>query len=381
MDLLAVEQATEEFGGDYASFLCYLAREHNMDVEEAVGDFAYLITEDDVPATLEEAMRSPEAEQWGRGCDIEHQRFQDMDVYDLVELPEGKKLVKGKWVFVRKRDNNGKVTVHRCRWVAKGFGQTKGLDNNKTYAPVAKITTFRVLLSLAATQNLKIKQYDAPSAYLNGEVEEDIYVQQPIGYEVKGKEDLVCKLKKALWNNARSISMEQKVFKKKIESLGYERCTADRSLWVKKTDNGITYVLLYVDDCAVASNYPAEAKRIADELALAFRMKDLGELGYFLGMKVKREIDGSISLSQAGYLHRVLEKYNMTDCSLVAAPMSHDVLLTKLGEDEDPTDAPYRPILGSVVYAMIQTRPDLYVSQSHICLSTCQILDIDIGLH
>ena len=116
----------------------------------------------------------------------------------------------------------------------------------------------------------------------------------------------------------------------------------------------------------MASNDPAEAKRLADALYNAFHMKHLGELRYFLGLQVKRESDESLSLIQTEYLKRVLEKYNMMDCKPVSSPMNSDEILKKLRENESQTDAPYRPILGSIVYAMVSTRSDL-------CYAVCQL--------
>ena len=145
-------------GGDEVSTLCHLASENKIDIEEALGEYAYLMTEDDVPTTYEEAMASPEAPYWKKGCEKEHDRFVEMGTYDLVEEPtDGSKVLDGRWVFVRKRDKFGNVVLHKSRWVAKGFSQKKGVDYNQTYAPVAKVTTFRIPVSLAAKHNLEIR--------------------------------------------------------------------------------------------------------------------------------------------------------------------------------------------------------------------------------
>ena len=130
------------------------------------------------------------------------------------------------------------------RWCAKGYGQAKGVNYNQAYTPVAKLSSFRILLSLAAKYKLQLQQFDVASACLNGEIEEDVNVQQPVGFEKPGKEHLVYKLKKALYGTMQGGHVWNNKFSAEMNKLGYTRCTADRSLWTKRGSNTLVCVLL-----------------------------------------------------------------------------------------------------------------------------------------
>ena len=169
-----------------------------------------------------------------------------------------------------------------------------------------------------------------------------MYNQQPIGLEEPGKEDYVWKLKKGLYGTMQGGVKWNIRYSRKIKSLGYERCTADRSLWVYKTDQGITFVLLYVDDYFVASNDPEEVERLEKELEEEFEVKKLENLGYFLGLQIIRDrSSGAIFLTQSAYLKSMLQKIDFENFNPVATPMDPKLQLKRLEDGADTTNAPY----------------------------------------
>ncbi|KAM1056289.1 hypothetical protein ACFX14_029654 [Malus domestica] len=149
------------------------------------------------PETYEEARAHNDSDKWMKAMESEMDSLLKNDTYELVELPKGRKALKNKWVFKLKRDDN--MTRYKARLVVKGFGQKKGVDFDEIFSPVVKMTSIRVILGMAASMDLELEQLDVKTAFLHGNLEDEIYMEQPKGFEVKGKENLVCKLKKSLY--------------------------------------------------------------------------------------------------------------------------------------------------------------------------------------
>ena len=168
------------------------------DTATLVKHCAYSVQEISEPETIDEALSSPHAKEWKLATDSEYQSLIENDTWDLVELPEGRTAIGCKWVFKVKHNGKGKVVRFKSRLVAKGYSQRHGIDFDETFSPVVRFSSVRTLLALAIQKDMIVHQMDVVTAFLNGELDEEIYMQQPDGYQVSGKENLVCRLKKSV---------------------------------------------------------------------------------------------------------------------------------------------------------------------------------------
>ncbi|KAJ0551653.1 putative RNA-directed DNA polymerase [Helianthus annuus] len=283
------------------------------------------------------------------------------NTWELVPLPAGKNIVGVKWLFKSKLGANGQVIRHKARLVAKGYSQKKGVDFEETFAPVARFETIRVVLAVAAQRGWLVHQLDVKSAFLNGELDEDIYVEQPEGYKLKNSEDKVYKLKKALYG----LKQAPRAWYAKIDGYftknGYNRSLNEPTLYVKQvSNNDIIYVCLYVDDIICTSSCESLVSEFKQGMQEVFEMTDMGLLQYFLGLEVKQSTDG-IFVSQGQYARNLLDKFQMKGSKFEALPMSPgDKPQLEDGEDK-VNETLYRSLVGGLMY-LTHTRPDLAFS-------------------
>ena len=320
------------------------------------------------PANLEEASASNEAKQWKTAADAELKSLMDNETWELVEPPPGRKPIGCKWVFKTKYGPDGMVERFKGRLVTKGFAQKLGIDYEETFSPVAKFSSIRALLALAVQKGMHVHQMDVVTAFLNGRLEEEVYMEQPEGYQQPGKEALVCKLKKSLYGLKQSPRCWNSEFKLFVESLGFQQSSADPCVFIKITDDGLLIVAGYVDDLIMIATVIAELLDLKMEFSTRFEMKDMGELHYCLGIGVIQDKDaGVIKLHQKQYIQRLLEKYRMSDANPVSTPADANVKLVKEDGVSKPVDKVfYQSIVGSLLYAAIATRPDIAQSVSAI---------------
>ena len=180
--------------------------------------------------------------------------FDKNEAWDLVELPDGRKPIGSKWVFKKKLNAAGKVEKYKARLVAKGYSQVESIDFSEIFSPVAKMTSIRFLLSLTATFDLEVEQMDVKTMFLHGDLNEEIYMKQPEGFSVKGKKELVYKLKKSLYGLKQSPRMWYQKFDTYIQGLGFVRSNVDHYVYYKQVGNNFIYVVLYVDDMLLVGN-------------------------------------------------------------------------------------------------------------------------------
>ncbi|KAL9273201.1 Retrovirus-related Pol polyprotein from transposon TNT 1-94-like protein, partial [Drosera capensis] len=297
----------------------------------------------------------------------EMKSLQENGTYELVELPKGRKALKNKWVFKLKRDGNGEVMKHKARLVVKGFGQKQGIDFEEIFSPVVKMTSIRTVLGLVAGLNLELEQLDVKTAFLHGDLEEEIYMVQPEGFEVKGKEHKVCRLRKSLYGLKQAPRQWYKKFDSFMTSHGYQRFKADPCVYFKRFTNGkFLILLLYVDAMLVTGQDAQMIAMLKKELSKAFDMKDMGQARQILGMQITRDRKAKrLWLSQEKYVERVLERFNMKGAKTVSCPLpSHLKLSKKLcpsteKEKDEMSRVPYSSAVGSLMYAMVCIRPDI----------------------
>ena len=207
-------------------------------------------------------------------------------MWDLVPLPEGREAIGCKWVFKVKYDSNGKVERFKG---CLGYSQRYGIDFEETFAPVVRSSSIRVLLAFGLQNDMIIHQIDVITAFLNGKLQEDIYMQQPAGYEVPGKETLVCKLKKALYGLKQSPRCWNKSFQDFLLNLGFQQSTADPCVFVNPDADSMTVIAVYVDDLIVMSTTTEQLNDKKKTLPEKFKMKDMGPLHYCLGITIEQD--------------------------------------------------------------------------------------------
>uniref|UniRef100_A0A2N9GLP2 Gag-Pol polyprotein n=1 Tax=Fagus sylvatica TaxID=28930 RepID=A0A2N9GLP2_FAGSY len=332
------------------------------------GNVAYcLLTEDGEPSTFHEATKSQEAPMWMVAMQEEIEALHKNKTWDLVPLPQGRKAIGNKWVYKIKRDGNDQVERYRARLVVKGFAQKEGIDFNEIFSPVVRLTTVRVVLAMCATFDLYLEQLDVKTAFLHGELEEEIYMLQPEGFEEKGKENLVCKLNKSLYGLKQAPRCWYKRFDSFIMSLGYNRHSSDPCVYYKRFGDGnFIILLLYVDDMLVAGPNKDRITDLKAQLAREFEMKDLGPANKILGMQIYRDRNNrKIWLSQKNYLKKILRRFNMQDCKPIPTPLPINFKLSSSmspsneAERMEMSRVPYASAVGSLMFAMVCTRPDI----------------------
>ena len=331
--------------------------------------YALPVIECDIPTNYTEAARSSESKQWHEAMDDEMMSLKKNNTWELVELPKGRKAIGCKWIFVKKDGMNDASPVRfKARLVAKGYAQKEGIDYNEIFSPVVKHSSIRILLALVAQFDLELVQMDVKTAFLHGNLYEEIYISQPEGYEEKGKEDLVCKLTKSLYGLKQSPRQWYLRFDKFMNDKGYTRSQYDHCVYHKNLSEGVyIYLLIYVDDMLIASSNIVEINKLKVQMQKEFEMKDLGDARKILGMEITRDRKkGMVWLSQKQYLEKLLHKFGINEQTKpVSTPLaSHFKLSSQLcpKNDEEKVkmkDIPYSSVVGGLMYAMVCTRPDI----------------------
>jgi hypothetical protein len=325
-----------------------------------------LLTDSGEPECYEEAMQVDTKKKWEQGMKEEMDSLANNQTWDLVQLPTGKRALQNKWVYKLKEEDGGEKW-YKARLVVKGFAQKKGIDFDEIFSPVVKMTSIRTILSLVVVEDLHLEQLDVKTTFLHGDLEEEIYMQQPQGYEVKGKENLVCRLKKSLYGLKQAPRQWYLKFDRFMTEQGYSRCHSDHCVYFKRLENGSYIILLlYVDDMLVAGSNMQDINMLKKKLANSFAMKDLGAAKKILGMRITRDRKNrKLTLSQGEYTEKVLERFRMQNAKPVSTPLASHFKLTKemcpktQEEIEYMSRVPYSSAVGSLMYAMVCTRPDI----------------------
>ncbi|WKA00249.1 hypothetical protein VitviT2T_018628 [Vitis vinifera] len=307
------------------------------------------------PTCYTEAARFLE---WIEAMKAEIDAIERNGTWKLTELPEAKNAIGVKWVFRTKFNSNGSIFRHKARLVVKGFAQVAGVNYGDTFAPVARHDTIRLLLALAGQMGWKVYHLDVKSTFLIGILLEEIYVQQPEGFEVIGHEHKVYKLHKALYGLKQAPRARYSRIDSHLIQLGFRRSENEATLYLKQNDDGLQLVVsLYVDDMLVTGS---NVKLLADfkmEMQDVFEMSDLGIMNYFLGMEIY-QCSWGIFISQRKYAMDILKKFKLESCKEVATPLAQNEKISKNDGEKLEEPSAYRSLVGSLLYLTI-TRPDL----------------------
>lgn len=325
-----------------------------------------LVMDTDDPLTYEEAMERKDSEAWQDAMRSEIQSMYDNQVWILADLPEGSKVVRNKWVFKRKMDMNGSMTTYKARLVAKGFSQIQGIDYDETFSPVAMFKSIRIMLAVAAFYDYEIWQLDVKTAFLNGKLDEDVYMVQPQGFEDSKNSSKVCRLQRAIYGLKQASRSWNKRFDEEVKNLGFIQSKEEPCVYKKVSGSHIMFLVLYVDDILLIGNEKSLMEQTKNSLKTIFSMKDMGDAQYVLGIKIYRDRSRRlIGLSQSVYIDKILERFHMERSKKGNVPMSMSVQLSKSQcavtrkDIEYMKNVPYASAIGSIMYAMTSTRPDV----------------------
>lgn len=321
------------------------------------------------PSSVAEAKSLQDRDQWEKAMDREMNSLRSNDVWDLVEPPPNGRIVGSKWLFKRKVNEDGTMERYKARLVAQGHTQKFGLDYEETFSPVVRFESIRSVVALAAEHRLKLHQMDVSTAFLHGELAENVYMRQPEGFIDSGKENLVCRLKRSIYGLKQSPRCWNTALDSHLKEMGFKQSKSDPCLYMKCDSEGARFlVAVYVDDIVLGGENEAELKSVKKRLSQRFEMKDLGPLHCFLGVKiVQDEASGSIWMGQPSYTEKILQKYGMAECKAVSTPASPDVKLVPCANPDDVCDQQaYQAIVGSLLYLSTKTRPDIAYAVSCI---------------
>lgn len=335
----------------------YVTGEGLSEEEHEEQGFVMFTTSED-PETFEEAAK---CSKWREAMKKEIKAIEDNETWELTSLPTGAKRIGVKWVFKTKLNEKGEVDKFKARLVAKGYSQKQGVDFNEVFAPVARWDTIRIILSLAAQKGWSVFQLDVKSAFLHGELVEDVYVDQPKGFEKKGEQDKVYKLKRALYGLKQAPRAWYSRIEKYFAKEGFEKCYRVLTQFVKNGSEGsILIVSLYVDDLIFTGNNEAMFVEFKRSMMNEFAMTDLGKMKYFLGVEVVQGEQG-IFINQNKYANEVLARFGMYDCNSMKNLIVPGSRLSKNGGGAAVDATMFKQLVGSLRY-LTATRPDLMFS-------------------
>ena len=302
--------------------------------------------------------RLPELEkkEWQNTCLQELEALRRHNVYELVQCPGGHKVIKNRWVFDVKTDGHKKACL-----VAKGFSQVEGLDYDQVFSPVVQFETVHLILAMAALGNWTISGLDDRNAYLYGELDEEIYMEQPEGFRVPNLEHHVIRLKKALYGLKQAGLAWWQMLRDSMKELGFEGLISDARLFILRNKHGFVITVIYVDDALLCGPNKALVQELKEKFMKKWECRDLGDVIEFLRMKVHR--DGSkINLDQCAYLEPVLEHCGMQNCKSAATPLPAGYMPELVSPDtaiNPELQRRYQMVICSLLYLMIGTRPDI----------------------
>ena len=289
----------------------------------------------------------------------------------MTDLPDDRRAIENKWIFKKKTDADGNVTIYKARLVAKGYRQVQGVDYDETFSPVAKLKSVQIMLAIDAFYDYEIWQMDVKMAFLNGFLKEELYMMQPEGFVDPKNADKVCKLQRSIYGLVQASRSWNIRFDDMIKAFGFMQTYGEACVYKKVSGSSVAFLILYVDDILLMGNDIELLDSSKAYLNKCFSMKDLGEAAYILGIKIYRDRSRHlIGLSQSTYLDKILKKFNMDQSKKGFLPVLQGVRVssaqcpTTAEDKEEMSVIPYASAIGSIMYAMLCTRPDVNLAVS-----------------
>ena len=340
--------------------------------------YLYHVTEieERTPSTYQQAIGSEESDEWIEAMKKEINSMKENMTWDLVPAPKGVNIVGSKWTYKIKTNSDGGPALYKARLVAQGFSQKYGVDYLETFSPVISMPGLRIFFAFCATYGLRIHHMDVVTAFLNSDLDTDIYMRQPLGFrkfDTDGTE-LVCKLRKAIYGLKQAGRQWWKTIMAFLINQDFKPLDDEPCLLIRQSAEELILLALYVDDLAVATLKEDRLDKFKKTLASRFKMKDLGQIEHVLGIKVRQDINNNIFISQESYTRSILQKYGMMACNPASTPGE----VGHVRDDAVTHNFPYRECVGSLMYLAVATRPDISNSVSFCARKVAAPSDSDV---
>ena len=293
-------------------------------------------------------------------------------------LPKGQKVIGLKWVFKVKRNLGGKIVKYKAKLVAKGYARRHGVDYEEVFAPVARIETVSLVLALAVHGKWQVHHMDVKSAFLNDELQEEVYVSQPPGFMNPNQPGKVLKLKKALYGMKQAPRAWNAKLDKELVNLGFYRSGEEHAVYKRGSGESLLLIGVYVDDLIICGPDNSRIAEFEQQMCKTFSMSDLGLLSYYLGMEVRQK-PGLITICQRAYAEKIVEQCGMKGCNPVDTPMEQNNKL-KPGKPDMARDVTkFRSIVGSLRY-LVNSIPDIAYAVAIWLADSWSLLLLSSGL-
>jgi hypothetical protein len=333
-------------------------------IERILATSTIEVSEEEEPKSYQEAISSPQKELWKKAMEEEMKSQKEMKTYKVVDVvPSGIKPIGCKWVFKHKRDKEGRICRYKGRLVALGYTQKKGIDYSETFAPVVSSDSIRYLFAFAHLHNYEIHHIDFKTAFLNGVIQEEVYIKLPAGCgDDTNKFAILLKTLYGLHQAPREwYSQLKELFKSK--GLNFNQSQGDPCIFYGYINNNLIIVAIYVDDNFIIG-FKKEINKLKEVLKSAFKMEDLGEISYIIGIRVDRN-NLKLELSQEAFIDSLLDKFNMTQSKPITTPLPINIPSNTPDSQQPFKDINlYQQLIGSLNYLSTKTRPDITFSVS-----------------
>lgn len=337
-----------------------LRPQRNIQIPRRYEDYILNFAETDVPQSYEAALNSKNSKDWSNAITEELDALHKNETWQLCKLPDKANVIDSKWVFKIKQlqSPDGKHSRFKARLCARGYKQQKGIDYNEVFAPTTRYDSIRVLLAVAAQNHFEMMQFDIKTAFLYGELNEELYMSPPEGLNCE--KGLVCKLKKSLYGLKQSPRCWNNKFNSFLTNFGFVQSNADKCIYKGELDGIKVLLILYVDDGIIMSTNMCVINKVLFELQKNFEIT-ISKVKYFVGLEItQNKNDGSIFISQENYIKNVVNRFGLEDANPVSTPGDPHV---NLSVDNGPVlkegEVPYRQCVGSLMFAAIVSRVDI----------------------
>lgn len=339
---------------------------------------------DQDPTTYREAVEADDAKQWQSAMQTEIDVLHSFPAWELVPRPANRRVLRGRWVFKKKMNPDGTINKYRARFVAQGYTQAKGIDFHETFSPVVSATALRAIIAIATHHGWQIRQRDVVLAYLNGKLEEELYMEQPEGFGINA-DSKVCRLLRALYGLKQSGRVWNHRLHEELMRLGLQQLASEPCIYVlggheneAHLANAKVVVAIYVDDILITGPDAQLVNEFEAALADKFKMTDGGNLSFILGVRVTDfENQQGRLLDQGHCTRQLLARFGMTDANPAPTPMEGNALesLMPQEEDENVDEASarrYAEAVGSLMWLSTMTRPDIVFATSFLARFTAK---------
>lgn len=324
-------------------------------------------------------------EKWIDAMKDEYNSLLECNAWDLVNRKPDMKIISCKWVFHIKRFQNGEIDRYKARLVARGCEQKYSVDYTEVYAPVARIQTIRTLLAISVEKGYYIHQMDVITAYIQGDLLETVYMEQPPIFEQN--KNKVCRLSRPIYGLKQSGRAWQHKLSEKLKEIGFSASKVELCVYTGNINSYNVIIIVYMDDLLLASNSIETLHKVKLELNKIFKIKDLGPVNEILGIQVERNGEvGSIKISQKKYINEIIERFEMNLCKPAATPLVSGIKLSKemeaktSDEKKEMDSKPYQELIGSLIYLANTTRPDISFTVGALSrYNQIKILEYNIG--